>query len=65
VHCHPNPRCTPWNKGKLIGQASTAGILLFDHLVGAAEKRDWKGEAERLRGLEIDGQLDFRGLMDR
>src|ERR1700736_3735948 len=37
----------------------------FDRLVGATEQRQRHGEAERLRGLEIDDQLDFRGLLDR
>ena len=38
---------------------------LFDHLIGAGEQCGWHGEAERLCGLEIDDQLDFRGLLDR
>ena len=37
----------------------------LDHLVGAADQRVWDVEAERLCGLEIDVQLDFRGLLDR
>ena len=32
---------------------------LFDHLVGAAEQRWRNVEAERLGGLEVDGQLEF------
>jgi bifunctional non-homologous end joining protein LigD len=27
--------------------------LLFDHLVGAAKKRQWESDAKRLSGLEI------------
>jgi hypothetical protein len=38
---------------------------LFDHLVGAAYEGQWNGETERLRGLEIDDQLDFGGLLHR
>ena len=38
---------------------------LFDHLVGAAEQRERKREAERLGGIEVDDQLDFGGLLDR
>ena len=37
---------------------------LFDHLVGAAEQRQWHGDAERLGGLEVYDQFDFRGLLD-
>ena len=38
---------------------------LFDHLVGAGEQGWWNGEAERLRSLEIDDQLEFGWLLDR
>ena len=38
---------------------------LFDHLVGATLQRLRHGNAERLGGLEIDDQFDFRGLHDR
>ena len=37
----------------------------FDHLVGAAEQRGREREPDRLGGLEVDDQLDFRGLLDR
>src|ERR1700682_297599 len=37
----------------------------FDHLVGAAEQREWHCEAERLGGLEVYEQLNFRRLHDR
>ena len=38
---------------------------LFDHLVGAGEQRWWNLEAERLRGLEIDEQLEPCRLLYR
>ena len=37
----------------------------LDDLVGAGEDRWRHGEAERLRGLEVDHQLEFRRLLDR
>jgi hypothetical protein len=38
---------------------------LFDHLVGAAEQRKWKGQTKRLCGLEVENQLDLDRLPDR
>src|SRR5690349_3929004 len=38
--------------------------LLFDDLVGAGEDRWRHGEAKRLRGLEIDDQLELGRLLD-
>jgi hypothetical protein len=46
-------------------QEKTFPTHSLDHLVGATEQRQRHGEAERFRGLEIDDQLDFRGLLDR
>src|SRR5215204_6488823 len=37
----------------------------FDHLVGAREEGRWDSQVEHLRGLEIQDQLEFRGLLDR
>ena len=39
--------------------------FLFDHLVGAGKQRQRDGEAERLRNLEVDDQLDIRDLLHR
>src|SRR6516225_1343561 len=38
---------------------------LLDNLVGGAEHRLRYGQVERFRGFEVDGELDFRGLMHR
>ncbi len=38
---------------------------LFDHLVGTGKQRGRHFEAERLRGLEIDGKIEFGRLLDR
>jgi len=40
-------------------------LSLFDHLVGAAEQREWHREPKRLGGLEVDDQLRPRDLLDR
>src|SRR4051794_17471418 len=36
----------------------------FDHLVGAAEQRQWHAEAACLCGFEVYEQLDFRRLLN-
>jgi hypothetical protein len=38
---------------------------LLYHLVGADKQSSWHGKTQYLRGLEIDDQLDFGGLLDR
>jgi hypothetical protein len=38
---------------------------LFDQFVGAADQRQRHCDAERLGGLEIDDQLDFRSQLNR
>ncbi len=37
-------------------------LKLFDHLVGAGDERRRHSEAERLGGLEVDHELELRGL---
>src|SRR5439155_1185218 len=56
--------------GGLFGFASTAitvavGSSSCDHLVGAAREGQRHGNAERLGGLEVEDQLDLRGLLHR
>src|SRR5262249_12278853 len=41
----------------------TAEGSLLDHLVGATDQRDGDFETERFSGLQVDVQLDFRGLL--
>src|SRR5262245_36072691 len=59
-------RPSPHSLRKIYRRAmGEAGGESFDHLVGAADKRQRNREAERLRGPEIDDHLDFRRLLDR
>ena len=43
-------------------QGARAAAILFNHLVGAGEKRWRHYDAERVRGLEVDDQLVIGGL---
>ena len=45
--------------------ASKRSTASFEHLVGAAEEWQWNGEAECLRGPEIDDKLDFGDVLNR
>jgi hypothetical protein len=49
---------------RLIGTAPPRDNASFDYLVGAGEDRLRNGEAERLRRLEVDDQLELSGLLD-
>jgi hypothetical protein len=55
------------NLANLNGGAQTARAqsdTLFDHLVGAGDERGRHREADRVRGLEVDDQLEFGRLQD-
>ena len=43
-----------------MGQQRKCGQASFDHLVGGGEQFIGHGEAERLRGLEVDHELECR-----
>ena len=47
------------------GKMFDFSAALLDHFVGAVENRERDCQTERLGGLEIDDQFDFRGLLDR
>jgi hypothetical protein len=51
--------------GQLETLALQQNTQLFDHLVGAIEQRLRDRETKCFRGLEVDDQLDLRGLQDR
>jgi hypothetical protein len=51
--------------GQLRTLAPQQTALLFDHLVGAGEQREWQGDAEHLCGLEIDGKLELGRRLHR
>ena len=41
------------------------GGALLDHVVGEGEERRGHGDAQRLRGLDVDGEREFGRLYDR
>ena len=45
--------------------AAAKAALLFDHPVGTRKKRRLNYQTERFRGLEIDDEVKFDGLLDR
>jgi hypothetical protein len=42
----------------------TRAASSFDHLVGAGEQSGWDFDADRLRGLEVNDQLELGRLQD-
>jgi len=45
--------------GPTTDSCIAATASLFDHLVGAGEQHRWHNDAKRLRGLQIDHQLEL------
>ena len=54
--------CPKSAKKRLVRRSKSTS--LFDHLVGAGQQRRWHDDAKRLCGLQIDNQLELRGLLN-
>ena len=55
-HSPTRSGCLLWARSKLMHRSKKH---LFDHLVGAAEQWQRHCDAERVGGLEVDGELDL------
>src|SRR5437764_7204456 len=69
---HPNPLRPPGAERERappcaqVSERSARSLSpLLDHLVGAREQRLRNRQSERLRGLEVDRQLEFGRLLNR
>jgi hypothetical protein len=64
---HPAHRTQHTGKHRLVTAHPRSGHspTLLNHFVGAGEDRWRHGEAKRIRGLEIDDQLERSRLLDR
>jgi hypothetical protein len=62
--CELSERAGVRNPSSRLMQRSEKRAL-FDQLVGAGEERRRQREPERIRGLEVDDQFNFCGLLDR
>ena len=59
------PRRAPSLLAQLGHFGLSSCIDLLDHLVRPLQKRLGDRQAERLRGLEVDDELELGGLFDR
>jgi len=57
----------PTGKRRLVTAHTHSGHspVLLDDLVGAGEDLIWDGEAESLRGLQVDYQVELGWLLER
>jgi hypothetical protein len=58
-------QCRERQKGANCCREQMQHGMLFDHLVGASEQQRRHVEAERLRRLEVDHQLELGWLLNR
>src|SRR5215510_10467453 len=56
-----SPKTPAWHVDAARGPSTPS----LDHLVGAGEQRRWNFEAQRLRGCQIDDEIELRRLLDR
>jgi hypothetical protein len=56
-----SPKTPAWHIDAVRGPSTPS----LDYLVGATGQGQGDGDAERFGGLEVQEQLNFRGLLDR
>src|SRR4051794_40009601 len=61
----PGQRNQPTGSVGSVRAKRGSPLLLLDHLVSAREQGGWRLEAERLGSLEVDHEIEPRGLFDR
>ena len=48
-----------------VNSRQAPAVTILDHLAGAGQQNRRNRQAERLRDLEVDNQLELRRLLDR
>ena len=61
----PRPWITPKASVSPWGHQKSRASSLLDHLIGPLEEQRGDRQAERLRGFQIDYQLELGGLLHR